>query len=107
MQICGSVCCAGHGSVCGGDGGTQVPALQVRFMYTPALPHVSLPPWCRLRAARELHCASLLCRLMHFDRETLYELHYQMITVGKVQNLSQFFGLSRLVMAWIHWACSI
>lgn len=25
-----------------------------------------------------------MCRLMHFDLETLYELHYQMITLGKV-----------------------
>ena len=26
----------------------------------------------------------LSCRLMHFDLDTLYELHYQMITLGKV-----------------------
>ncbi len=25
-----------------------------------------------------------VCRLMHFDLDTLYELHYQMITLGKV-----------------------
>ncbi len=34
--------------------------------------------------SRPTHAAMFVCRLMHFDMETLYELHYQMITLGKV-----------------------
>ena len=32
------------------------------------------------------------CRLMHFDIDTLYELHYQMITLGK----ASFYEISWL-----------
>ena len=31
-----------------------------------------------------LDCSLAPCRLLGFDVDTLYELHYQMITLGKV-----------------------
>ena len=40
-----------------------------------------------LAPATTLCCA--VCRLMRFSVETLYELHYQMITLGKVNRLSR------------------
>lgn len=35
---------------------------------------------------------------MHFDRQTLYELHYLMITLGKVTK-ARFFGLQQIYLS--------
>jgi hypothetical protein len=37
-----------------------------------------------LRTLQHGVCGCCCCRLLGFDVETLYELHYQMITLGKV-----------------------
>ena len=54
----------------------------VRSRTDRSVQRTEVSPCCYARKGH--HDLSCVCRLMHFDVETLYELHYQMITLGKV-----------------------